>query len=264
MKINLNKIVMAAAVCAMTTIAFADDQAPQTQQMSDTNSLNYSAITPQSFVWMAAMTDMKEIHLGEMALQKSDNADVKSFARRIVADHKKSCKKLQAIAEKEGLNYPSTNSMAWDMNDRWHSNSMVGDRNDHWNTNSGHFENSPMEKQDMDSPPHLASLLVSNADDTADGQQMAGHEMINWDSLSGAEFDRAFVNHMVMGHEKAIRKFEMASATLQDASLKKYANKTLPILREHLRMAQELQSQVSVMSDSGMTNSMYQKTGYSN
>jgi putative membrane protein len=261
MKINLNKTILALGFCALTSIASADDQNMQTSDMNtnDVNEMNGMAGmagTSQGFVWMAATTDMKEIHMGEMALQKSDNSDVKSFARDIVSDHKKACKKLTAIAEKEGLNYPGTNSMAMNMNDRmserWHTN---------YNSESKH---PTMERQNMDSPPHLASMLVTtNVNDIVTNQQMVGHEMMNWDSLSGVEFDRAFINHMVMGHEKAISKFEMASENLQDADLKKYAQKTLPVLREHLRMAQKLQSKLG-WSDSGMTNSTYQNASYQN
>jgi putative membrane protein len=255
MKINLNKTIITAGVCALAAIACADDQVPRLQPVPeannlDTNNWDNQPITSQSFVWAAATTDMKEIHMGELALQKSDNDDVESFAKRIIADHKKACKKLKAIAEKEGLDYPSTNSMTWDMNDRWH-------------TNSGNYQNAVTENPDKDYPPHLATLLTSNANYTADGRPMAGHEM-NLESLSGAEFDRAFANHMVMGHERAIRKFEAASASLQDPSLKKYADKTLPILNEHLRLAQELQSKVGAGYDSGVTNSMSQNAGYSN
>jgi putative membrane protein len=262
MKISLNKTIITAGVCALAAIACADDQVPRMQSVPeannlDTNNWDNQPITSQSFVWAAATTDMKEIHMGELALQKSDNDDVKSFAKRIIADHTKACKKLQAIAEKEGLDYPSTNSMAWDMNDRWHTNY------DGWHTNSGNYENVATENPDKDYPPHLATLLVSNATYTADGRPMAGHEM-NLESLSGAEFDRAFANHMVMGHERAISKFEAASASLQDASLKKYADKTLPILNKHLRLAQDLQSKVAVGPDSGVTNSVSQNSGYSN
>ena len=71
-----------------------------------------------------------------------------------------------------------------------------------------------------------------------------GKWRVDWNSLSGVDFDRAFAKHMVAGHEKAIRKFEAASASLQDADLKEYAENTLPVLREHLQMAKSLQSQI--------------------
>lgn len=258
MKINLNKTILAISVCTLTSIASADDQAMQmsgTRENMNANHMADMTDTAQGFVWMAGTTDMKEVHMGKLALQKSENADVKSFAKDIVADHKKACKKLQAIAEKEGLNFPSTNSMAVVMNgDRWNTNYNAAAENNH----------PDKERQNMDTPPHLASLLVSNANDNIDNEQMTRHEMVNWDTLSGAEFDRAFVSHMIAGHENAISKFEMASANLQDPALKKYANKTLPTLRKHLKEAQELQSKVGMRLESDMTNSAARNISYQN
>jgi predicted outer membrane protein len=256
MKTNLTKTLgFTLASCALAGLAFAEDQVPQHRYLEGVDN---QPITSQNFVWDAATTDMKEIQMGEMALQKSDNADVKNFAKRLIADHKKACQKLQSIAEKEGLNCPGTNSMNWgmqgDMKDRWQANSMHAN-SDYWPTNQNHAMTS---EPDKDSPPHLATMLKSSP------TKMMGMEMeMNWESMSGADFDRAFASHMVMGHEKAIGKFEMAAASLQDAGLKTYAEKNLPTLRNHLRMAQELQSKVGMWSEPGMTNSMPQN-GYRN
>ena len=250
MKSNWNKIILTTGFCAFAAVvAVADEQMPSDLNNNPTgmttNNWHDMPTLSQRFIWMAATTDKKEIQLGGLALQKSDNSNVKSFAQRIVADHKNSCEKLQAIAEKEGLQFPGTNS--------------IGQRsNGQGDTNSAGLENPAMERQDMDSPPHLASLLVSNADNTMDNRQMP----VDWDSLSGVDFDRAFVSHMVAGHEKAIRMFEAASASLQDADLKEYADNTLPVLREHLRMAQDLQSQIVGSSDLNLTNSSTASTDY--
>jgi putative membrane protein len=61
--------------------------------------------------------------------------------------------------------------------------------------------------------------------------------------LQGAAFDRAYARHMVSEHRKDISKFERASNNLMDTDLKNFASKTLPNLREHLRMAQEAAGQ---------------------
>ena len=58
--------------------------------------------------------------------------------------------------------------------------------------------------------------------------------------LSGADFDREFAQHEVKDHEKDIKKFEKETAKLKDADLKAWAEKQLPVLREHLAMAQKL------------------------
>jgi putative membrane protein len=55
----------------------------------------------------------------------------------------------------------------------------------------------------------------------------------------GAEFDRAYSQHMNMDHSKAISLFEGASRST-DAELASFAKKTLPTLKEHKQMATKL------------------------
>jgi putative membrane protein len=63
--------------------------------------------------------------------------------------------------------------------------------------------------------------------------------------LSGAEFDEAYMDEMVEDHEKDIAVFEQQAQAGQDPDLRVFAEETLPTLREHLKLAQEAQSQVS-------------------
>lgn len=58
--------------------------------------------------------------------------------------------------------------------------------------------------------------------------------------LSGAEFDRMYVEHMVKDHEKDIKEFEKAANKGKDTEVKNFAQQTLPKLREHLQTAQSL------------------------
>jgi len=58
--------------------------------------------------------------------------------------------------------------------------------------------------------------------------------------LKGAEFDRAAQKHAVQHHEEDVRLFEQAAQSLQDAELKAFAEKTLPVLKEHLSLAKRL------------------------
>lgn len=57
--------------------------------------------------------------------------------------------------------------------------------------------------------------------------------------LKGADFDRAFAKDMVSGHEKAIERFEAEAKNGKDADVRAWAEKWLPTLREHLKMAQD-------------------------
>ena len=56
--------------------------------------------------------------------------------------------------------------------------------------------------------------------------------------LKGAAFDQAYTKDMVAGHEAAIKQFEFEAKNGRDADVKAWAEKCLPILREHLKMAQ--------------------------
>lgn len=59
--------------------------------------------------------------------------------------------------------------------------------------------------------------------------------------LSGAEFDQRFMREIgIKAHHEDIKKFEKASKDLKDPQLKAWVDKTLPHLREHLAMAQQL------------------------
>jgi putative membrane protein len=62
--------------------------------------------------------------------------------------------------------------------------------------------------------------------------------------LSGAEFDRAFMDQMVMDHQKVVTEFQHVSKGGRDADVKSFASTMLPNLQDHLRMAQTLDTQV--------------------
>jgi putative membrane protein len=64
--------------------------------------------------------------------------------------------------------------------------------------------------------------------------------------LSGAAFDRRFVQDMVMDHRNAIREYQRASKAKD--SIGQYASDSLPTLRKHLRTAQSLESGHGVSS----------------
>jgi len=59
-------------------------------------------------------------------------------------------------------------------------------------------------------------------------------------SLSGSEFDKAFVKEMVKDHEKDIEEYKKeAEATKSPAA--NYAQETLPDLQKHLQLAESLE-----------------------
>lgn len=61
------------------------------------------------------------------------------------------------------------------------------------------------------------------------------------EKLSGASFDRAYLDTMVKDHQKTIKEFERQASAGSDAELKAFAAKTLPDLKAHLQMTMDAQ-----------------------
>jgi putative membrane protein len=62
--------------------------------------------------------------------------------------------------------------------------------------------------------------------------------------LSGAEFDRAYMEAMVSGHQTVAKNMMTEANSGTDPQLKAFAAKTLPTVQMHLKMAQEIQNGV--------------------
>jgi putative membrane protein len=132
----------------------------------------------KTFVTSAGMAGLAEVQYGNLALQKSENADVRAFAQRMVTDHGKSNTELAQLVTAKGLALPA----------------------------------------------ELA------------GKHQQGYEHL--EGLGGAEFDRAYMQHMVSDHQEAVTLFQNASTSATDTDIRGFATRTLPVLQEHAQLAQ--------------------------
>ncbi len=62
----------------------------------------------QTFIKEAAQGGMAEVELGQLAVQKALNEDVRKFGQRMVDDHGKANDKLKSLAASEGVKLPQT------------------------------------------------------------------------------------------------------------------------------------------------------------
>src|SRR5262249_8381589 len=138
----------------------------------------------RTFVKEAATGGMAEIQLSKLA-QKSENAEVKSFADRMVRDHTAANEQLTTITGSLGVELPKT----------------------------------------FDSE----------------------HERIRekLQTLHGKAFDDQYVHAMVEDHNKAVKLFQQEERTGHNAELKEFAQKTLPTLEEHQKMARQLSQKLA-------------------
>ena len=113
------KFLAAAALVAglcMPALAQDQNQSPhatnsgtQAALQSDNTRDNAGAITTaeQEFVTQAAQGDRAEVDLANLALQKSNNPDVRQFAQRMIDDHTQNQEQVNSLASKLSITPPS-------------------------------------------------------------------------------------------------------------------------------------------------------------
>ena len=69
-------------------------------------------------------------------------------------------------------------------------------------------------------------------------------KMDKMQKLSGAQFDRAYMDDMVADHKQDVAEFKKQATSGKDSDLKSFAAKTLPTLEDHLKMAQSTDAAV--------------------
>ena len=62
----------------------------------------------------------------------------------------------------------------------------------------------------------------------------------------GPAFDKVYVGEMVQDHQKDVADFEKEATSGQDPALKNFAMKYLPVLKQHLTMAESLRIKVAL------------------
>lgn len=145
---------------------------------------NRMASSQDNFWTKAAQGGMAEVQFSQLALQKSQNAEVKNFAERMVTDHAKANNELKALAAKKNVTLPT----------------------------------------EMDAA-HQSRL-----------NELKG--------MTGAEFDRAYVETMVADHQASVQLFENQADEKNDPDSSAFAQKTLPTLRMHLEAIQNIQGKM--------------------
>jgi len=133
----------------------------------------------EAFARKAALAGMTEIEASRLALAKSTDEKVRTFAQHMVDDHTKAAEQLKAVATQQGVPLPL----------------------------------------DLDASHRKAVETLQ--------------------SLSGAAFDAAYRSQMLADHKDAVALFE-GEAKRGTSGLEQFASETLPTLRTHLSMAQEL------------------------
>jgi putative membrane protein len=84
-------------------------------------------------------------------------------------------------------------------------------------------------------------------------KQKALHDKLS--KMKGAQFDSAYMAAMVSDHQTDVAHFQRQAKSGKDPDVKAWAEKTLPTLQEHLKMAQEVRGKVGKTAATGKTGS---------
>jgi putative membrane protein len=64
------------------------------------------------------------------------------------------------------------------------------------------------------------------------------------ENLEGEAFDRTYMSNIIKDQDQDIKTYEQASKNIKEADIKNFAQKTLPLIRKHLKMAQDLNAKI--------------------
>lgn len=98
----------ATLLCAFLTSGPAKaQQNPPSTQRENTRRMGNPTQFDETFVRNAAEGGMAEVKLAQLAEEKTQNPEVRKFARRMVEDHTKANDELKQIASRENINLPT-------------------------------------------------------------------------------------------------------------------------------------------------------------
>jgi putative membrane protein len=226
----LNKFILAAGV-SLATAAFAADYNVSVQTPPSPTP-TVGAMGAQDFVSDAVWGGDKEVALGKLAQERSQNPDVKAFGQQMIRDHSRANQQLITIADREGLGYPATNVFYFGGASTTEGTTELS---------GGETKGLPSNPEN-ENPKGLPAQAMALPPVTERNADIVVYRDLG--ALSGADFDKAYAAQMVNDHAEDIQKFENASAALNDPQLKQFATQTLTTIREHYRMAQDLQAKV--------------------
>jgi putative membrane protein len=186
MKLHVVKACLSLFVLQLAGPAFAQSgnpagEAPGSQQAAPGVPAPHEPNQPDRvFVRAATVGGLAEVEFGNLAAGAAHSDLVKSFARRMVADHGKANRKLSSLAVADHVMAPS--------------------------------------RLDLEYANMLAKLKT----------------------LNGPAFDHAYIASQLQDHQRTAQLLAYEIDSGEDAELKAFAAATLPIVLDHLQMAQDI------------------------
>lgn len=186
----VNQIFGVATIAMMLSAAPAFAQTATKGSSADTSAAKSSSGSvskgDQKLIRDMAYANISEIETAKLALKKTQNQEVRTFAQQMIDDHTKALQQLQQTAQAKGVELPTEPDMK-----------------------------------------HKAAAKALSG-------------------LTGDAFDRAYMKQAgVSDHQNTHKLLQKVESKGDSADIKTLAEKALPVVDEHLSMAQKLNASVS-------------------
>jgi putative membrane protein len=207
---------VAGGTVAADTAAAATAPAPVAPPA--TGDLSTMAITggdPEIMQFLATV-DLGEIEAARLAQQQARNAQVKAFARTLITEHQQTMRRARQIARSANITI-DTSMMA-----------RAG------TTGTGATASATTPTTTPGTTSGVAGQLA----------MMHRQTMERLRGLQGAEFDSAFMNAQVMGHQQVLNVLQRAQGQAQDSTVQRHLSTATENVQEHLDRARQIQQAV--------------------
>jgi len=96
-----------AVLCGLLAFSPVAMQAQDSSQHMDQGASKMMKSADTRFAMEAAQGGMAEVKMGQLAVDKASNPDVKAFGQKMVDDHTKANDQLKSIAQEQGITLPT-------------------------------------------------------------------------------------------------------------------------------------------------------------
>jgi predicted outer membrane protein len=219
-----------------------------------------------------------EVELSQIALQRSENAEVKQFAQKMITDHQKMIDQLQPLAMAQGgANRGTSSILGGNSESQGRSETTVGRTTDTTALpgSAGASQTIPPSDTTAAVPPVNATTeITASAPATTAGvsavrQLMQIERQINERCLqmardemqkkTGAEFDKCYVGNAIGAHAHALAALEVIAKQTQ-GTLAQVAQQAQPTVQQHFDQAKQLMKQLEGQSSAAGTQAQRDST----
>lgn len=207
------------------------------------------------FVRMAAISDMFEIQSSQLAMQRSQNPQVRQFAQEMAQDHQRTTNELQQLVRQMhgAAPPPGSGSTAGAAPRSGEGGGGAASSSGHGASGAhgpGAAATGSSARDGADARGSATGGGDARAEtDMAQAMQIpnrldARHQQMlrQLQMAQGAGFDRLYAQQQVEAHRSAVDMFQNYARGGDNEQLRQFAQRTLPTLEDHLRKAQQLQS----------------------